>query len=104
MMKLQTTLSPGAKVLTPGPSAEIVPEISCPITAGTGNFTSPFITWRSVWQTPQAVTLTRTSPERGTGTATSSIVSGRPTSESTAAFIGRTPGGTADDDRRKRSG
>ena len=57
---------PTPAILTAGPAtpAELddVPEISWPSTAGGGKATSPLITWRSVWQTPQAATLTRISP------------------------------------------
>ena len=49
------------------PSAITTPLISWPRTAGRGKATSPRITWRSVWQTPQALTLTNASPARGCG-------------------------------------
>src|SRR5208282_364357 len=42
---------------------------------------------RSVWQTPQAATLTRICPGPGVGMRTSSIRSGAPNSWTTAAFI-----------------
>jgi hypothetical protein len=48
MMNAETTFVPTAGLLTPGPSAATVPEISCPITAGVGNATSAFMTCRSV--------------------------------------------------------
>lgn len=39
-----------------GPCSTTSPVISCPITQGLANGISPFITWRSEWQTPQAAT------------------------------------------------
>src|SRR5262245_38997283 len=86
MMKLDTTRSPGLKPETPSPSASTVPEISWPRTAGIGNLRSPLAMWRSEWQTPQAAILIRTSPSLGSGSRSSSIRSGVPTAERTAAF------------------
>src|SRR5260370_34569448 len=40
----------------------------------------------SVWQTPVATILTRTSPVLGAATSTSSIDSGRPAAQATAAL------------------
>ena len=48
---------------------------------------SPCAAWRSVWHTPFAITLIRTSPCPGVGIGTSSIFSGWPNSCTTAAFI-----------------
>jgi len=48
---------------------------------------SPSAACRSVWQTPVATILTRTSPGPGVGMATSSIVSGFPNERTTAAFM-----------------
>src|SRR5262245_257049 len=72
MMNADTTLVPTGGPTTPGPSAATVPEISWPITAGVGNATSAFITCRSVWHTPQALTFTSTSPALGSGMGISS--------------------------------
>ena len=43
---------------------------------GVGKATSPLRTWRSVWQTPHAATLTRTSCSCGSGMTSSSTVMG----------------------------
>jgi hypothetical protein len=48
---------------------------------------SPSAAWRSVWQTPVAITLTRTSPCFGVGIGTSSMVNGLRNVRTTAAFI-----------------
>ena len=48
---------------------------------------SPSAACRSVWQTPDAWILTWISPGPGSGTGTSSIVSGLPNSRTTAAFM-----------------
>lgn len=39
-----------------GPCSTTSPVISCPTTHGLANGSSPFITWRSEWQTPHAIT------------------------------------------------
>src|SRR5207248_8731882 len=87
MMKLQTTASPGCAVLTSAATASTTPEISCPSTQGRGNCTSPLITCKSVWQTPQATTRTSTSPACGAGVGISSMVRGAPMADSTAALM-----------------
>src|SRR3989304_4671817 len=89
MMNEQMTWSPVFTPPTPGPISATTPEISWPRTAGSGNFTSPLTTCRSVWQTPHAVTLTRTSPARGAGRGRSSITREPPISDRTAAFMSR---------------
>src|SRR6185436_15539290 len=86
MMKLETTRSPGRTPATSSPTASTIPEISCPRTTGIGNFRSPLAMCRSEWQTPQAAILMRTSPSLGSGWRSSSIRSGVPTAERTAAF------------------
>src|ERR1700687_321951 len=86
MINLQTTRWPGAKPVTPGPSSVTHPEISWPRTHGVGNATSPFITCRSVWQTPHAHTRMRISPPRGFGRGISSRERESPTARSRAAF------------------
>ena len=48
---------------------------------------SPSAACRSVWQTPQASILTKTSPGPGCGTGTSSITSGLPNRLTIAAFM-----------------
>src|SRR3972149_950836 len=89
MMNEQMTWSPVFTPPTPGPISSTTPEISWPRTAGSGNFTSPLTTCRSVWQTPHAVTLTRTSPARGAGRGRASITRAPPISDRTAAFMSR---------------
>ena len=49
--------------------------------------TSPFITCRSVWHTPQALTRTRISPRRGRGMGICSSTKGTPGSGRTAASM-----------------
>src|SRR6267143_7222720 len=90
-MNVQTTSSPSQRSSTPGPRRSTTPDISCPRTAGRGKAASPFITWRSVWQTPQARTLTRTSPCFGSGLFNSSMVSDCPAPRRTAAFTSPSP-------------
>ena len=48
---------------------------------------SPSAACRSVWQTPEARIATWISPGPGSGTGTSSMVSGLPNSRTTAAFM-----------------
>lgn len=67
MMKLAATGVPGSGPSTPGPRLCTVPVSSCPITAGVGNGVSSFMTCRSVWHTPHAVTLTSTLSGPGLG-------------------------------------
>src|SRR6202011_2344175 len=83
------TGSPGLKSVTPGPSAATTPATSWPGMNGSEGFTgqSPSAACKSVWHTPQAITLTRISPGPGTGTGTSSITSGLPNWRTIAAFI-----------------
>ena len=90
MMNEQTTRSPTATFVTPGPVASTMPETSWPSTPGVGNATSPFRTWRSVWQTPHAATFTRTSCSCGSGMTSSSTVMGWLGWEKTAARMART--------------
>jgi hypothetical protein len=47
-----TTWSSGCTSFTPGPTAVTTPDPSCPRIAGSGALRSPFITCRSLWQTP----------------------------------------------------
>ena len=58
---------------SPGPTASITPAPSCPRTIGPGRSQSPSRTWRSEWQTPDAVIRTRTSPGRGSSSRSVSI-------------------------------
>lgn len=77
---------PGLTLVTPSPTLSTVPPPSCPRI--TGNFPSeslPLRVWLSVWQTPVAIILMRTSPALGGATSTVSIVSGLPASQATAA-------------------
>src|SRR2546422_1268894 len=90
-MNVQTTSPPSPRSSTPGRRRSTTPDISCPSTAGKGKTASPFITCRSLWHTPQALTLTRTSPCFGSGLFNSSIASGRPTPRRTAAFTSPSP-------------
>ena len=62
-----TTSSPGWKPSTPSPISATVPDISCPITCGgrTRASIAPCAMCRSVPQTPQYATSSRTSPAAG---------------------------------------
>ena len=86
MMNDATTRSPGLTLFTSGATPSTVPATSWPSTAGSGKAISPLITSRSECHTPQAATLISTSPARGLGSRTSSMLSGEPTSSKTAAF------------------
>src|SRR2546426_2863796 len=80
--------SPALKLVTPAPTASTTPTASCPMIRGSlGSRHSPDAKCRSVWQTPQALTLMRISPGPGCGSATSSTTSGAPGLWSTAAFM-----------------
>ncbi len=83
------TASPTLKSVTPPPSAATCPATSWPgISGSTGpGVQSPSTAWRSLWQTPQAATLIRISPRRGSGMGRVSIASLVPIFRSTAAFI-----------------
>ena len=62
------TRVPAAQPMTPLPTASITPAISCPGTIGYGTEgNSPSLAIESLWQTPHACTLTRTSPGPGCG-------------------------------------
>src|SRR5690349_7874721 len=81
--------SPSLRPATPTPHAAIMPAPSWPGMKGSGGLPghSPFAAWRSVWQTPVATTLMRTSPGPGVGIGTSSMVNGRPKACTRAALI-----------------
>src|SRR5947208_9145701 len=81
--------SPTFRFFTPGPRTATMPATSWPGMKGGTGFTgqSPEAACRSVGQTPQAFTLTRTSPGPGCGTGTSSITSGLPNCLTIAAFM-----------------
>src|SRR5580704_16537046 len=66
------TRVPSAQPMTSLPTASITPAISCPGTIGYGiEGNSPSLTIESLWQTPHACTLTRTSPGWGCGNSRS---------------------------------
>jgi hypothetical protein len=74
------TRSPSDQPTTPGPSAAIVPDASCPWVMTSGTFgppKTPSIRLRSEWQIPQYSTLMSTSPEPGSGIGTSSTAHSR---------------------------
>ena len=64
-----------------------MPTLSWPGTNGGEGFTgqSPLAAWMSVWQSPDASTLTRTCPGSRPRTGTCSTVSGSPKAWTTAA-------------------
>ena len=80
-----TTSSPTATPPTPSPTASTTPEPSWPSTIGVGRSHSPFTMWRSVPQMPTAAMRTSTCPGPGSSSSMSFTVSGRPTSQKTAA-------------------
>src|SRR5690349_20391138 len=86
-MKEQTTWSPGATRVTPGPTPSTTPAPSCPSTMGSQPAISPFITCRSEWQSPACVKRTRTSPSWGPSRSSSSISRALPASWITAAVV-----------------
>src|SRR5690606_14844524 len=80
------TWSPGLTLVTPSPTSTTTPAPSWPRTAGkTPSGSSPESVKASVWQTPVCVIFTRTSPLRGGSTSISTISSGFPASNATAA-------------------
>ena len=81
------TRSPTATAVTPGPSSTTIPTPSCPGTNGGEGLTgqSPCAAWMSVWQRPDASTLTRTWPAASAADATCSTLSGLWKSWTTAA-------------------
>jgi hypothetical protein len=72
------TVSPGLTLVTPGPIDSTTPAPSCPSTTGTGYGIVPSSTLTSEWQSPAALSATRTSPVPGSFTRTSSIATGAP--------------------------
>src|SRR5262245_3677158 len=89
-MIVHTTWSPGASVVTPGPSSRTTPTPSWPSTIGKGEGRWPRKIERSVPQTPVATISSATSPARGFGSSISSIASW-PTARHTAAFTRGAP-------------
>ncbi len=69
------------------PTCSMIPETSWPNREGDRKGVVPSTALRSVWQTPQAATLIRTSPSPIDGISISSICRGFRASYSTAAFI-----------------
>src|SRR6185437_4193403 len=86
-MKLQTTWSPEATLVTPGPTDSTTPAASWPPTMGKRTGVSPSMTPRSEWQRPAAATLIRTSPAFGSSTSSSTTSNGWPVAVSTAARV-----------------
>ena len=64
----RTTGSPFFTRVTSGPISSTTPAPSCPRTTGSGMGSVPFVTERSLWQTPLATSRTITSPARGLST------------------------------------
>src|SRR5438067_7460586 len=74
--------------MTPSPILSTTPAPSCPSTVGEyPDGSAPEAVYRSVWQTPQATSRTRTSPAFASARSSSWTSSGRPNSSSTAARI-----------------
>jgi hypothetical protein len=74
--KMKTTLSPALMSVTPAPTSATTPAPSWPTTIGSGRGRTPSIVERSEWQSPAALTWTRTSPARGPSRSSVSIRSG----------------------------
>src|SRR5882757_10258038 len=85
--KEKITWSPGFTVVTPGPHSAISPAASWPGTIGSGEGQSPFMTCQSLWHTPEAFILTRTSPALGGSSSQSTTCRGSLGLNRTAAFI-----------------
>ena len=75
-MKEDTTWSPTASVRTPSPTSITSPAASWPSTSGGFIGMVPLVAERSEWQTPQAASLTITSPRRGDSTVIGSTTTG----------------------------
>src|SRR4051794_30773760 len=86
-LKLIATRSPGATFATFAPTRSTTPAPSWPSTAGNGTGYHWSRTMRSVWQTPAAATLTRTSSGRRSSTSTDCTANGAPLPSVTAAWI-----------------
>src|SRR6185436_11272961 len=89
--KEKITWSPGFTVVTPGPTSAISPAASWPGTIGIGDGQSPFMMCQSLWHTPDAFILTRTSPAFGGSSSHSTTCNGSLGLKRTAAFIGVLP-------------
>jgi hypothetical protein len=70
-----------------------MPTPSCPGMNGTVGVTgqSPFAAWMSVWHSPDASIRTTTWPGPASGTGRSSMTSGWPKPDTTAARMGKLP-------------
>ena len=89
--KEKITWSPGFTVVTPGPTSAISPAASWPGTIGIGEGQSPFMMCQSLWQTPEARILTRTSLALGGSSSHSTTCSGSLGLNRTAAFMAFLP-------------
>src|SRR6267378_1213731 len=85
-MNESTTRSPTANPLVPSPTSTTSPAASWPRISGGGIGIVPLVADRSEWQTPQAPSLTVTSPRRGASTVISSTTTGLLSSRQTTAF------------------
>src|SRR5882724_55845 len=85
-MKDETTWSPAASVLTPSPTSTTSPAASWPSTSGGFIGMVPLVAERSEWQTPQAPSLTVTSPRRGPSSSISPTTTGLFNSRHRTAF------------------
>src|SRR5690348_10049373 len=80
------TWSPGFRSITPAPTSRTIPAPSWPRMAGNlPSESRPESVYASVWQTPVAITSTRTSPAFGPSRSMVSMVSGLLASQATAA-------------------
>src|SRR6516164_3117814 len=69
----QMILSPGLTRCTSGPTDSTMPAPSCPPTTGSRMGASPVVMWSSEWQSPAAISLTRTSCAFGSSSCRSTI-------------------------------
>src|SRR5215470_3931924 len=69
----QMILSPGLTRCTSGPTDSTMPAPSCPPTTGSLMGASPVVMWSSEWQSPAAISLTRTSCAFGSSSCRSTI-------------------------------
>src|ERR671937_2253980 len=85
-MKEKMTWSPLAKSVTPSPTSSTTPAPSWPSTSGSGSAIVPVIAERSEWHTPQAASLTDTSPRLGASMEIDSTTTGLLCSRHTTAL------------------
>ena len=89
-----STWSPSASSVTPGPTATTTPAPSWPRISGGAKAMVPLVADRSLWHTPQAASLIITSPACGGATSICSTTTGWFNARQMTAwdFMGAIPG------------